>query len=161
VNDGKLRFSELLTEDRVAFFIGNEANHIILETLCRRFKDLNFDHVVNAVWAMEHRGVDSVAPGVRTLCGRLAEINDIRVAIGISKQALRNAACGERVFLLFLTPYGQRFESRVFVRAATRLFQNSKLVVRLSKLWSPADVLMTLRDAEQSGLPHQKVFAAA
>jgi hypothetical protein len=153
--------SERMTEDQVVFFIGNEARHTILEALCSRFRDLNFDHAVNAVWAMEHRGVDSVAPGIRTLCGMLAGINEIRVAIGISKQVLRNAVPGEKLYFMFLMPYGQRFENRAFTRAAARLFQNTNLITRLSKLWSPADVLDTLRAAEQSMIPPKPALSAA
>ena|ERR1700733_5998553 len=143
-----VRVSGMLNEDQVIFFIGNEAKPSIMEALCRRFRGLNFDHAMNALWMMEHKGPSSVAPGVRAFWGKLAGIREIKVAIGISKSASHQKDAPEKLFFLFLTPYEDRFGSRVFKRAASRLFGKPNVVARLLNVWSPAEVLETLRLAD-------------
>jgi hypothetical protein len=157
----KILLSEKVKEDHVVFFIGNETKPNMMEMLGRRFPELNFDHVMNALWMSEHQATVSIAPGVRTFCGQLAGIDDIHVAIGISKQTAKIADVSEQLFFFLLMPYENRFENRAFVRAASRLFQKPNLVAQLAKLWCAEDVMKALRDAEQPELPHEGVFIAA
>ena len=84
----------------------------------------------------------------------------LRQSFRLNQMVGARFAHGEKLFFMFLMPYGQRFENRVFTRAAARLFQNPNLITRLSKLWSPEDILKTLRAAEQTSSPPAGVLAA-
>jgi hypothetical protein len=135
----KNRLSEMLSEDRILFFNGEESNAGRIEALARTFHALNPDRVISAVWHMEHRGTFPTIDGVRLFFGKMTEMGTTQAALGIAAQ---------KISLMCIEPYESRFKTRAVTRALKHFFIDKKWIERLGGLRSAHEVLERVRSKE-------------
>ena len=106
-------------------------------------------HVLNAVRVQP---ANLVCPTVQVLHGRVPGIYETKAALAVSRlgtDGLTDSQTRINTILMLLSPLGDRFSERAFLRKATKLFATRPdLDIRLSQSLSAEAILDTIRAAE-------------
>jgi hypothetical protein len=141
--------SKALNPERILLFFGRESFLEIIEFMSRTFEEMDWLHVLNAV-RLQPRNL--ISPTVQVLHGRLPGLYETKAAMAVSRlgtDGLTDSQTQIHTFLIFLSPLGDRFIERAYLRRALTLFTvNPGLDLRLSKLLSAESVLDVIREAE-------------
>jgi hypothetical protein len=141
--------SEALTPERILIFFGPESFLEITELLSRTFEDMDWLHVLNAVRVQPS---NLICPTVQVLHGRVPGLHETKAALAVSRlgtHGLTDSQTRINTILMLLSPLGDRFSERAYLRKTFRLFSvNQGLDIRLSKLLSTESVMDAIREAE-------------
>jgi len=141
--------SEALTPERILIFFGPESSLEIIELLSRTFESMDWLHVLNAVRVQP---ANLICPTVSVLHGRVPGLHETKAALAVSRlgtDGLTDSQTRINTILMLLSPLGDRFSERAYLRKVFRLFAANKgLDIRISQLLSSERVLDAIRAAE-------------
>src|ERR1017187_9409517 len=125
--------SEALTPERILIFFGPESSLEITELLSRTFENMDWLHVLNSVRRVQPANL--ICPTFQVLHGRVPGIYETKAALAVSRlgtDGLTESQTRLRVILILLSPLGDRFSERAFLRKATKLFATRPEIGRAS-----------------------------
>ena len=143
--------SEALAPERILIFFGRESSLEITELLSRTFEEMDWLHVLTAVRV---KPTNFICPTVQVLHGRVPGLHETKGALALSRlgtDGLAESPSRIRAILMLLSPLGERFSERAYLRKAFKLFSTqTNLVFQLSRLLSPQAVVEAIRHSELS-----------
>lgn len=141
--------SKVLTPERILIFFGPESSLEISELLSRTFEGMDWLHVLNAVRVQP---ANHIRPTVQVLHGRVPGLHETQAALAVSRLGTGDLSGSQTRFhaiLMLLSPLGDRFLERAFLRKAFRLFAANKgLDARIAQFLSAERVFNAIRAAE-------------